>query len=1023
MFGKFTRFEGGIIITKLNCEEDLILEIENHKSILIYGAGMIAELLAKRLISMGFLDKILCFMVSDKIGNPESLYDIPVHEINDIDYNEEENAVFVATLENNHPAIKKFLDGIGITNVFFISESLYRELRNKTVPEVKRNAAHKLRVSVMHSFLEETDTNILGLDENCDYLQKIFLNSACSYHEMSPEKFFYNYNNLRLDRYTVFCLSIPAEIEIREFINRLFKNADKIIISYRRFYINLPEFNLFSEAHKNGFILVGAKTFFRPREEYNADDILLCFKKAEPALLCKDILCTGCGACAKLCPHEALVMKADEQGYLRPFLKEEKCVSCNKCLHVCPVKKGNARKTENNPACYAVMASDEIRNESSSGGIFTLLAEECLNENGMVCGAAWNDSFGVEHVLIDDVKDLYKLRRSKYVQSDLKNVYCEIKEMLSKGRQVLFSGCPCQVAGLYSYLGKDYDNLFTIDLVCAQAPAQSLFKKYLGENFDIDKIEKYEFRRKEYGWRPDIACVTLVSGEKLFYTNEDSYQTAYHLRLMMPVHCEYCSFSGFPRQGDITIGDFWCIDNYDMTLDDKKGTSCVLLNSNKGYNLFKAVSGKLKLFKKVPLDWLKHNRINNSFYAHYNRDRFYSLIKSLPFNKAVDMSVNNKYDIGLVGNWSFPNYGSELTYYALNRVLTNMGYSVLMIEWPEDSKWKPYGATQLFAIEPYDKEEIAKGYPTKKKMTELNYMCEIFVLGSDQLMDNYLYWVFGSSFALDWVYSYKNKIGYALSFGRDEYHGSIYEQAELAHHLKRLNCISAREKSGVRIFKEKFGIDAEQVLDPVFLCDESEYKNLINKLHIITPVNYMFTYILDPDPVKTLILRQSAERLNLKLKAILDGEKDNIINDDFWNIDTVYNASIETWLAYIADCDFCITDSFHGVCFSIIFRKNFIAIVNNKRGATRFESLLSLLGLENRMVYKAEDIPERPELFNPIDYDKVYKILDDEREKSRHWLVDALKGKYNVELSDYDILTMRCDMLEEMIRKLSEKLK
>lgn len=1012
------------MITSINNEEALSKEIYNHSSIIIYGAGMIANLLTKRLISSRLWNKVICYAVSNNDGNNSKyLNHLPVYEIVKIGQQAYESLIIVATLENTHPSIKESLDRQGITNVLYINEGLYRDMRNKEITDMKRKSSYKLRVSEMSSFLDETDTSIIGLGEE-DGILNTMIDNNVSYKEVRSADFFYDSEGIP-NSGTIFCTSFPSEIPIDEFYKKLFRSTNKIIISYRRYYIDLNGFNLFHKAHQSGFILTGAKTFFRSPNEYNADDLLLCFKKAEPALLAHDILCTGCGACANLCPMGALSMEADAQGYFRPYLEQSKCNSCGKCLRVCPVKKSNNRTTKSNPECYAAMASDDIRCVSSSGGMFTLLANKSIDNSGVVCGVAWNSDFGVEHIFVDEKRDLHKLQKSKYAQSDMKDSFYKIKELLCKGIMVLFTGCPCQVAGLYSYLGKDYDNLYTIDFICTQAPSQSIFKNYLKENFDVSKIKQYDFRRKEYGWRHSTVCVTLKSGETIFYTDKDDpLQASYHPRLTMPVHCEYCSFAGFPRQGDLTIADFWQIKVYDATLDDDKGTSTVLINSRKGNSLFESVGKELKLCKKVPLEWLKHNRIYYSFYAHYGRDRFYDLLEKTPFNRAVELAIKNEYDIGLVGNWSYPNYGSELTNFALYSVLINMGYSVLLIEWPECSEWKPYGSTQLFQTEPYANTDIAPIYPTRGDMAKLNEKCDIFVQGSDQLLHNYLYEVFDKTISLDWVYSYKKKIGYALSFGQDEFYGTAIEQAEMSNLLKRYDYISARESSGVRVLEQKFGVKAQQVLDPVFLCNIEEYRTLIKRNRNILPsVSYLYTYILDPNPIKGRALLQAAEKLNLEAKAILDGESKDRIKQSFWQLDTIYNASIETWLAYISNCDFCITDSFHGVCFAIIFKKDFIAIINDRRGATRFESLMSLLKLDNRMIKDLDGIIDNPELFNPINYDDVYEILDIEKSKSLQWLDSALKTpKGDIEMSDFDVLQDRYNRLENMIMELYERL-
>lgn len=183
--------------------------------------------------------------------------------------------------------------------------------------------------------------------------------------------------------------------------------------------------------------------------------------------------CCGCGACFNKCPFSAIVMQENEEGFLHPFIDERKCRNCGLCLEVCPSLNASYDNVSE-PACYAAMGDDELRMKSSSGGVFTLLAEAVLEKGGQVCGAAYDDNWNVHHILVDNSEDLQKLRSSKYVQSSTDDCYKNIEVLLKKGTPVLFSGCPCQVAGLYSYLGKNMMN---------SIPWISYAMAFLPENF------------------------------------------------------------------------------------------------------------------------------------------------------------------------------------------------------------------------------------------------------------------------------------------------------------------------------------------------------------------------------------------------------------------------------------------------------------------------------------------------------------------------------------------------------------
>lgn len=745
-------------------------------------------------------------------------------------------------------------------------------------------------------------------------------------------------------------------------------------------------------------------------------------KEVSPAALHDNQLCTGCAACVNVCHYGALNLGTDEFGYFRPNFYAALCAECGRCLSVCPVIHNFENENIQEPRCFAVAMEDCVREHASSGGVFPVLAADILKRGGYVCGAAWNESFGVEHILIDDVRNLSKLSKSKYLQSYIGDIFTRIKALLEGGKEVLFSGCPCQVAGLYATLEHEYDRLYTIDLICAYTPSTAFFKKYLRETFGEDTVREYDFRSKKTGWSDDTHRVVLKDGQELVrHIWDDHYQQVFHPRIMTPVHCENCHFCGFPRQGDISIGDFHGIDQHAASLNDQKGLSVVLVNNEKGKQLLESLRDKAAIFKETPLDWVKqHNRVRiEGFESHPDRDRFYELIRTHSFEQTVEFLQNHRYDIGIVGNWSWANYGSELTYYALYSVLKQMGYSVLMIGWPKESGWATYERPTLFGQCPYPEHAMAPVYERKRDMKALNNCCRVFIQGSDQLFNNQLYHAFGKIITLDWVYNYKTKIAYAISFGHDyermrpELWGPDYDRAEMAHFMQQFDAFSVREDSARYITKNHFGVDAEWVLDPVFLCKRSTFEELAASGNSALPKRpYLFSYVLDPDFSKGKILHQCADKLGLSLRVVPDGEFTREKVESSWDIDTLSNVTIEQWIAHIRSADFIITDSFHGTCLSIIFRKNFIAIANPIRGITRFESLLGLFGLENRMVRDFQEISNCPELLEPIDYSNVEVILEHEVNRCQKWLRSAIEKNKVAPLSTFDLLDNRGDALE-----------
>lgn len=337
---------------------------------------------------------------------------------------------------------------------------------------------------------------------------------------------------------------------------------------------------------------------------------------------CDIELCVGCGACFSSCHKNAISMEKNEFGYYKPTIDIEKCVNCGICTKVCPVVNEVVRSNSETPECYEVVAANkEILEKSSSGGAFSLLAHEVFEKGGCVFGAAWTDDFSVEHIMIDNENDMYKLRKSKYLQSYVGDTFRKVKEKLEEEKFVLFSGCPCQAAGLKQYLGsKEYDNLLIVDLLCGNAPSPDFFKKYIQDSYG-NNILKYEFRDKTYGWNPVTTKVTFKDGAILLINKayQSDYQRVYHNHTMCPYHCENCKYQNVPKIGDITIGDFWWINSNDKEVDSRQGISALLVNNEKAKDFFDNINeSNFKVKKQVPFEWLKGNGFTVKGRAAFN---------------------------------------------------------------------------------------------------------------------------------------------------------------------------------------------------------------------------------------------------------------------------------------------------------------------------------------------------------------------------------------------------------------------
>ena len=695
--------------------------------------------------------------------------------------------------------------------------------------------------------------------------------------------------------------------------------------------------------------------------------------------------CTGCGACYNTCPVNAIEMKPDEKGYYTPFIKDN-CINCQKCIKVCPVLH-TVYDNETNPDCYAIMLDDEVRRDSSSGGAFTLFAEYFLENGGLVFGAALNDKFKVEHIVIDDKQDLTKLRRSKYVQSDTGRVYTQVKEALNIGKKVLFSGCPCQVAGLKNFLGKPYENLLTLGIVCHGAPPANSFFKYLDENFGIDNIEKFYFRTKETGYNCVNQICFLKNGDKIIRNYpHDAYERCMHSGLALKKACAECLFAEVPRQEDISIGDFWGIEKYDWKLNDGLGTSAVLINNTKGRRYFEILKGRCKLVKTVPFEFARrHNRYFKKLNIPIGQRTYYQMLKTKDFNTAVHSALDRNFDVGIIGWWYNKNYGADLTYFALHTILVKMGLSVLMVQ----TKGVDYNAPSFkFAQKKYD---ISRYY-SSHDIYLLNDRCKTFVSGSDQLFNPILWRVSGLEFFLHFANKAKNNlVSYASSFGHiyDDKRGLTPRFDFL---LKRFNALSVRENYAVDICKKQFGMDVPCVCDPVFLCPVEEYNKLADESGLVSNGKYLVNYILDPTKEKRELILEISKKLDLKFINLtdMDNWQAKTLQLDLEN--TKPNVSIEEWLFYYKNAEFIITDSFHGTCFAVIFRKPFISLANHQRGSNRFISLLEDFGLMDRLVNKIADIDKMPQLFEPIDYDASYAKVEAKIRESYAWLENAIKN-------------------------------
>lgn len=298
-------------------------------------------------------------------------------------------------------------------------------------------------------------------------------------------------------------------------------------------------------------------------------------------------LCCGCSACAMKCPKHCITMQADSEGFLYPVVNEADCIDCGLCEKVChELHPYDERKPLN---VYAAINKDEqIRLNSSSGGIFYLLAEKTISEGGVVFGARFDDDWQVVIDYAETLDDVKPFMGSKYVQARTVTAYKDAETFLKQGQKVLFSGTPCQIAGLHHYLRKEYDNLTTVDFVCHGVPSPKVWGRYLDEVVKAGKqaINDVKFRNKGNGWKKFNFVLTYSQKEKSYslcsWHQQNHYMRAFLSNMILRPSCHDCRAKKGRSHSDITIADFWGINAEMPEMDDDKGTGLVLVNTEKG---------------------------------------------------------------------------------------------------------------------------------------------------------------------------------------------------------------------------------------------------------------------------------------------------------------------------------------------------------------------------------------------------------------------------------------------------------
>ncbi|MBE7705529.1 MAG: hypothetical protein E7Z90_06970 [Cyanobacteria bacterium SIG29] len=682
--------------------------------------------------------------------------------------------------------------------------------------------------------------------------------------------------------------------------------------------------------------------------------------------------------------------------------------------------------------------NNNLISKSSSGGMFAELAKYILARNGIVFGCAMErleEGFDVKHIYIEKEEDLYKLQGSKYVQSNLGKTIKQAKEFLEQGRFVLFSGTPCQIAGLKAYLRKDYDNLLTVDLSCTGTPSQKLFNDFIKflENKYKKKIIKFEFRNKEkLGWACGNALITLENGEqKILHNNVTSFLYFFMNGISEQERCYTCKYAGLERISDITIADAWGIEQeypelLKTKLDKNKGISLVLINTEKGENFFEKLQDNV-IYNRVNINLLKkynhplrHPSIKNVMrdkyleeykkYGYVGLDNFFKknlgwkyyykilqnhtpkFIKN--FIKLFVKKQPQKFD-SVISTWAhLKNYGAILTGYALKKTINNLGYSAKLLKFADDDKSiaKPFNDKYCIYTE--------KMYLAPTDMSKLSEITNTYIVGSDNqfnLNTNHKYIYLPLAFYLP---KEMKKVSISTSMSLEEIAAPEIEISTMKTLLKRFDYLSVREYNGVDIMKETFDCKADWVIDPVFYLDKQEYIDLAQESKVEAK-DKILTYVLYP-----------TEDTNKILDDVKNKYGNNIIDfaGNEVSVKSIENKhiSVENWLKAIIDSKIIVTDSFHCVCFALIFNKPFVCI-KNTHGFIRFKSLFKMFDLHDNVTESSKKI-----IYNEnYNYDKIQNIIE---EKS-----DFVKNKLVQILTEPKVITKEQEEAEIELKKIPKK--
>ena len=341
--------------------------------------------------------------------------------------------------------------------------------------------------------------------------------------------------------------------------------------------------------------------------------------------------CSGCEACAASCPKQCIQMQADSEGFQYPVANKEQCIQCKICDTVCPIQF----KSNRNAVKYTVVAQHKVpeqRYNSASGGAFFGLAETVIESGGIVYGVVFDENFFVKHKRAESLADVEAMQGSKYVQSEMKDIYKTLRSDLESGRMVLFSGTPCQVEGIKRWLKKDYSNLYTVDLVCHGVASPKVWNKYCNflEKQHGSSMKSYSFRSKEKGYHLNGTKICFKNGDEIYANDKseknDFMHLAYYDKICSRPSCHDCAFKSLERISDLTLFDCWSLSEVAPEMEDDMGTTTIMVYTEKGNDLLRESAGKLRIKKVDGSKLIQLDGVNAiySMIPHLKRAEFFS---------------------------------------------------------------------------------------------------------------------------------------------------------------------------------------------------------------------------------------------------------------------------------------------------------------------------------------------------------------------------------------------------------------